>query len=86
MQNLITFTHICDVKTFEIFDIGNNFTDATLIRDLNNIALKLNDSLHYCEWHYKDKKCSEMFRPILTEEGICFTFNSLNSRDIYSEM
>lgn len=85
MEHLIALSHICDLKTFGGFEVGKNFTDAVLIQQINDISIKLNDSLHYCNWHYKDKKCFELFRPILTEEGICFTFNSLNSRDIYSK-
>lgn len=88
MDHLIALTHICDSETFAGFGIGKNITDADLIREMDYISIKLNDSLHYCEWHSdsKSKHCPELFQPILTEEGFCFTFNALNSRDIYSEV
>lgn len=86
MDQLMALTQICDSKLFTHVAIGTNFTDASLIRDLDNISIKLNDSLHNCKWHGDDKDCSTLFRPILTENGICFTFNSLNSRDIYSDL
>lgn len=84
MNKLIALSHICDKETFKIFGIGKNFTDSILIQTIYEMAIKLKDSLNDCEWR-KITKCSSLFRPILTEDGICFTFNSLNSRDIYSE-
>lgn len=87
MDHLIALTHICDSSTFEGFGIGKNVTDpGALIRELNLMAIKMNESLHECKWRGKERSCLRMFRRILTEDGICFTFNALNSQDIYSDM
>lgn len=86
MDHLIALTHICDFKAFGLFGIGKNTTDADLIREMNKISIKLNDSLVECKWRSEYEDCSKHFQPILTEDGICFTFNSLNSRDIYSDL
>lgn len=38
-----------------------------------------------CGWESEWRQCNTTFRKILTEEGVCFTFNMLNSVDIYTE-
>lgn len=86
MDRLIALIHICDADTFEGFGVGKNFTDASMVQTLYEISIRLSDSLKDCEWRNKNMNCKDLFRPILTEDGICFTFNSLNSRDIYSDM
>lgn len=85
MERLEALIQICDAETFEGFVDSKNTTDASIVQTLHDMSLKLNDSIEDCKWRNKNKKCSELFRPILTEDGICFTFNSLNSQDIYTE-
>lgn len=85
MERLEALTQICDAETFEGFLDYKNIADASIVQTLDDMSLKLNDSLEDCKWRNKIKKCSELFRRIVTEDGICFTFNSLNSQDIYTE-
>ncbi|CAH1098525.1 unnamed protein product [Psylliodes chrysocephalus] len=41
------------------------------------------DILHYCQYLTLEFNCSELFTPILTEDGICYSFNILDKTDIY---
>lgn len=44
-----------------------------------------NDTIDKCWWESKITDCWGLFKPVLTEEGVCYTYNSLNSHDIYTE-
>lgn len=83
----MALAHICDTDliTKIRLELGKEVANARLIEDLNHISIKLNDSIIDCNWRKNNKSCSDMFRPILTEDGVCFTFNSLNSQEIYSK-
>lgn len=65
------------------FDFGNSFTDASVVQTLKDMSINLHEFMDECIWQ-KCRNCSNFFQPILTEDGFCFTFNSLNSQDIYS--
>ncbi|CAH1116191.1 unnamed protein product [Phaedon cochleariae] len=36
-----------------------------------------------CSWMGKKYNCDKIFRPIITDEGLCMTFNMLNDEQIY---
>lgn len=38
-----------------------------------------------CIWLKYNINCARIFTPLLTEEGLCFAFNTLNSSDLYTE-
>ncbi len=42
----------------------------------------MEDVIMICKWRNKIVPCFEIFREIETEEGICFTFNSLETAQI----
>ncbi|XP_046391658.1 pickpocket protein 28-like [Ischnura elegans] len=43
------------------------------------------DDFFYCEWKGQFARCCrELFRPILTEEGVCYTFNMLATTQIFT--
>lgn len=80
IRQLAALIQICGGESRDIFNLGKNITDQTL----NDMSIKLNESLYGCSWR-KNNECSYLFSSILTEDGFCFTFNSLNSRDIYTD-
>ncbi|GJQ86100.1 hypothetical protein Trydic_g15256 [Trypoxylus dichotomus] len=36
-----------------------------------------------CQWSGDDKNCSDIFTPTFTEEGVCYTFNSINRSNLF---
>lgn len=80
---------ICHLIDFtEYIDFGEKFANETIYDVIKDMAPSLDGErcvLSTCRWQLKYKDCPALFKPILTEEGLCFTFNALNSRDIYTE-
>lgn len=85
MKRLEALVQICDLYTFKEFKFGEDIGDATIAETLYDISIKLADSIYDCEWRSKKCNSQTFFRPIMTEDGVCFTSNSLNSQDIYTE-
>ncbi|CAH1959274.1 unnamed protein product [Acanthoscelides obtectus] len=39
----------------------------------------------YCSYLEKEPDCTEFFKPILTEEGVCYSFNILDKTDMFRD-
>lgn len=77
-----TVYQLCNFNLFGDYSFGNDTANVSFSDDLKEISLSLEDVFFYCTWGNNLTKC-ESFTPILTEEGFCFTFNSLNASEIY---
>ncbi|KAL1488868.1 hypothetical protein ABEB36_014663 [Hypothenemus hampei] len=53
----------------DFYDFLDNVTRKTIIKS--------------CFW--MGRKCNDLFFPIITDEGVCFTFNMFDRRDIFSD-
>ncbi|XP_044759463.1 pickpocket protein 28-like [Coccinella septempunctata] len=47
-------------------------------------VVKLENS--YCSWMGQTKNCSDILSPILTDQGLCYSFNMYDVRNIYSDL
>lgn len=74
--------HICDSMIFK-FD-GKFITDS-IYDDIKDIARPFDETLIECTSPYESGDCSELFVPIYTEEGLCFSFNALNSHQVFTD-
>lgn len=73
---------ICDL---ELEPENVTLTKVNYIQELREIN---NDFLDECEvstLEFKYKKCSDFFHEIVTDEGICYTFNMLDYKDLYTK-
>lgn len=79
--------HICENLWKKFYDSNEKFVRATVFNMIEEMAPTLSDTLRKCLWKGSGdgNTCSDLFVPILTEEGLCFSFNALNWNEIYTE-
>lgn len=78
-------SHVCE--SYLVRDRGDpekNFTDGSIVDTLLDIAPAYNDTLYGFKWR-NEVDVDAKLQKIITEEGVCYTFNDLNSKDIYTE-
>lgn len=64
----------------------NDFCDArNLIRAFKHLIPIFNETCLFASWNDVLEYCEDKIYYILTDEGICFTFNSPGLKDIFRE-
>ena len=58
--------------------MNGSFTDI-----LKRIAIPFNDTFLRCKWRGMKKNCEDLFTELITDEGVCFTFNMMKYQDFY---
>lgn len=85
-MRLETLHHICPHKHSGITTSSQTqFNNGSIYEIIDDIAPSMDDVLNFCEWRGMTKSCSDVFSKIFTENGLCYQFNGLNSREIYTE-
>ncbi|XP_039287322.1 pickpocket protein 28-like [Nilaparvata lugens] len=72
----------CNHDLDEVED--NRTSDWNYIKEfMFKVSQPCEDMLVACLWHREFYNCSEIFHPILTDEGVCCTFNKLNRTIVF---
>lgn len=77
-------THICRFSPNLYNHLENSFVNDSIYHLIEDMAPSLNETLTYCAWKDVEYPCSELFKPVFTEQGLCFAFNALNSNEIFT--
>lgn len=87
MNKMKVACQLCEEMTSkDIFNLFNdNYSDSTIRSKIQSLAPTFNDTLEYCKFSDDKTGCSKYFYPIITEEGLCYTFNSLNINDMITD-
>lgn len=59
--------------------------DARFFSTAKKVSPTLSNTLLKCTWRRRNFNCSDLFHEVLTNEGICFSFNYLNASELYNE-
>ncbi|XP_049816268.1 pickpocket protein 28-like [Schistocerca nitens] len=73
---------VCD-EDVEV--LANDTTDDSAIDFLLEVAPGLWDTVRRCRWQSKDISCGKLFDTIITDEGVCYTFNGIEYEDFFTE-
>lgn len=85
VERIKVLLHLCYNLRIEFDSSVDQYANASLFGTIIEMAPTLNDTLRLCNWLGGPHNCSDLFVPIITEEGLCFSFNALNSNEIYTD-
>uniref|UniRef100_A0A182QS19 Pickpocket n=1 Tax=Anopheles farauti TaxID=69004 RepID=A0A182QS19_9DIPT len=72
---------VCDAHILRNVSL-NQTTDPSCVDLLRNVSIPLGTALFFCKWRNDAGRCDEFFTETITEEGICFTFNSQSAEEM----
>lgn len=82
LEKYDAITQVCDAYLSQ-FSVGNLTSDGRqIVEMLERVGVKMTPEIFQCKWRNDHMNCSEILTPVLTEEGMCLSFNSLNAAEI----
>uniref|UniRef100_A0A182WEP0 Pickpocket n=1 Tax=Anopheles minimus TaxID=112268 RepID=A0A182WEP0_9DIPT len=79
-DRFLAMIQVCDFS-FNKF-LANQSYDDNLVHVLQEMAIPFEEMFVTCIWGNKYTFCNDLFKPTLTERGICYTFNGLSADDM----
>ncbi|CAO1407458.1 unnamed protein product [Diamesa serratosioi] len=73
---------ICNHYPLPVYQLNTDLL-ANCSNIFNDIAIDFNDTFQTCVWIGFDSYCEKMFHKLLTDEGICWTFNMLDHSELF---
>lgn len=86
LRNLEALSQICDAHLFDRAEINSGLQSEEIVPLLKSISLTLDDVSLFCKWTQSLGSCEKFFTEVMTEEGVCFTFNGLSFGEMYRDV
>lgn len=85
LRNLEALAQVCDPHLFANDTLESGLEPHEIVPLLKRLTMTLNETTLFCKWRNSVEGCEKYFTEILTEEGFCYTFNVLNSKELFRE-
>lgn len=76
--------HDCKNYFFTSDDFNSGLKSHEIWSVLNEINVPMNEVIQNCKW--RGENCKKYFVPMVTFEGFCYTFNTLNSSEMFKDV
>jgi acid-sensing ion channel, other len=84
-SRMTAISQVCDNFIFNEIDPESLTTCEKCVKDLKEMAVPKDEMLMFCKYRNDTGECDDLFEEIITEEGICYTFNALKMSEIYRD-
>ncbi|XP_023715587.1 pickpocket protein 28 isoform X2 [Cryptotermes secundus] len=81
-EKLLYSRLVCDIEDFE--SNGNDTVDNRAIKFIEEVAPEIDEVMFECYWRGILESCSDIFTSVLTDNGLCYTFNILSSTELFN--
>lgn len=82
MQRIEALAQVCEAHLFN-FSMNSGLSIKNIVPMLESLALPRSEAILYCTMDHDYVNCDEHFQKIITDEGICYTYNMLNASEIF---
>lgn len=82
-----TLLHACDPQLMKYLMLNRSVhsSDYEMVPELRDMLYTIDDSMMFCKWRDNLVNCSRFFKEIFTDQGICFSFNMLDYKDLFRD-
>lgn len=71
-----------EIKSFS--SMNDEFADNSILSRMSEMAPTFTDTMIWCKIFNMWSDCNKFLSPVYTESGLCYTFNSMNLDDIFT--
>ena len=82
-MRMAALSQVCDSHILKDVNLNSTTDPREYIKLLKEMAVPFKDMIYICSWRFGGVNCSEIFTEVVTEEGICYTFNMLNGQELF---
>lgn len=79
---------ICDdVFSSDVLNFfpNDSYSDDSILRTIFDLAPTIHDTFFYCSLFNSGGPCNTSFSPFITANGLCYTFNGFNLKDLLTD-
>ena len=79
--------HVCDPElAYRIQFNESKVSDGhDIVRVLKEISYSVDDTMLFCKFRNSLRDCTSLFNEIITDRGVCYSFNMLNYKKLFNE-
>lgn len=76
-------TQVCDHHLHDVEFGSEKRKGIEIIDSLSDVGPQFDETYLDCKWRNSPIKCNEIFHKFVTEDGVCYSFNSLSPAEIF---
>lgn len=86
LANFYVVSQVCDLHIIEQSKPDADFVRGVdIITRLSQIMPAFRETFLRCKWRNSLQNCANLFSKFITDDGMCYSFNSLSVEEIYRQ-